>query len=607
MTSPGEAAVTAASGERDIQAYRSTVRSTFAFLKATTELDDLFAKAVRLEDARGFLLPVAELHADDEPLIERFAEWRETHTSAFPTQFPVTIEGTRSWLRSRLLDVESRLLFLVLDRHGRAIGHLGFADAGTPERAIEVDNVVRGVQAAEPGLMSAAMRAMLDWCEDSLAPGEIFLRVFRDNERAVAFYERLGFRRDRVIALRREVSGETVAFVEAEEEGAADREFLRMVYAPDRHVDGSIRILTAGPHISAREASYALDAARFGWNNRWSGYLSRFEQEFAEYVGTKYALATSSCTGALHLGLLGLGIGPGDEVVVPDITWVATANAVAYTGATPVFADVEEGTWCLDPDSFEASITERTKAVMPVHLYGQPARMDRIGEIADRHGLRMVEDAAPAIGAEFAGRKTGTFGDVAAFSFQGAKLVVAGEGGMLVTDDDDLYARIRLLWDQGRDPGKTFWIDETGWKYKMSNVQAAIGLGQLQQIEHLIGAKRRVFSWYEEDLDGLEGVALSRESPGARSIYWMSNVELDEGLAVDREELRSALLERGVDTRPVFPAISQYEIWGRKQDPQPTAQRVGRRAINLPSGVLLRREQVAYVSRCLRELVETRG
>lgn len=595
------AAPTAAIDERDVEGYRSTVRSTFAFLKATTRLDDLFAKSVRLEDDRGFLVPVCELHADDEALIAQFAAWREQSTHAFPTQFPVTLDGTRSWLRSRLLDVEDRLLFLIVDRHGRPVGHLGFASAINDERTLEVDNVVRGVDGAEPGIMSASSRALLDWAEANLAPAEIFLRVFADNDRAIGFYERLGFRRDRTIPLRREESGDSVSFVETEGEG--DREFLRMVYAPERVVDGSTTILTAGPHISAREASYALDAARFGWNSQWSRYLTRFEQEFAEYVGTKHAIATSSCTGALHLSLLGLGIGPGDEVIVPDITWVATANAVMYTGATPVFADVEEGTWCLDPDSFEAQITEHTKAVMPVHLYGQPARMDRICEIAERHGLKMVEDAAPAIGATFGGRKTGTFGDAAAFSFQGAKLVVAGEGGMLVTDDTDLYERIRLLWDQGRDATRTFWINKLGWKYKMSNVQAAIGLGQLQQAEHLISAKRRVFSWYEEELAGVEGLRLQRESPEGRSIYWMTNAELEEGVGIERDELRKVMLDRGVDTRPVFPAISQYPIWPRPQEPQPTALRVGQRAINLPSGVLLRREHVAYVGQCLREAV----
>ena len=226
-----------------------------------------------------------------------------------------------------------------------------------------------------------------------------------------------------------------------------------MAYAPDRAIDEAPALIsTAGPSISAREASYALDAAKHGWNGQWSGYLTRLESTFCEYLGVEHALATSSGTGALHLAMAALGIGPGDEVIVPDLTWVASANAVVYAGGTPVFVDVQPDSWCMDPDAFEAAITPRTKAVVPVHLYGHPADMDRIVAIARKHNLFIVEDAAPAIGAECRGRKAGTFGDFAAFSFQGAKLVVSGEGGMLVTSDDDLFERAQLALGPGPRP-----------------------------------------------------------------------------------------------------------------------------------------------------------
>lgn len=378
-----------------------------------------------------------------------------------------------------------------------------------------------------------------------------------------------------------------------------------MVYSPVRKIEGAEMILTAGPSISAREASYALDAARYGWNTQWSGYIKRFEKAFAEYVGMKYALSTSSCTGALHLALAALGIGPGDEVIVPDITWVATANVVVYVGATPIFADVEPDSWCLDPVSFERAITERTRAVIPVHLYGHPARMDKIMDIARQHKLYVVEDAAPAIGAEFQGQRMGTFGDFAAFSFQGAKLVVTGEGGMLVTNDDELYKKVYVIWDQGRTPG-TFWINEIGWKYKMSNIQAAIGLGQLERVDELIEAKRRIFSWYAEGLKDVPHIRLNYELPWARSIYWMSSIILDENAGITRDELREALKERNVDTRPVFPAISQYPIWPKSQQPQPNALRIGNQGINLPSGVCLKREQIEYVCQSIKDVLAQR-
>jgi perosamine synthetase len=592
----------AATGSRELEAHRAHVASTFAFLKATTAVDDLHAKGIPLPRGRGSLVPVAALHADDEPLIRLLAEWRELHSDAFPTLFRVTAEGTARWVRG-LLATEDRVLFLVLDRHGHPVGHLGFASALGADAAVELDNVVRGVDGAERGIMSDAVRALVAWAEGSLGAEAVHLRVFTHNVRAIGFYERLGFRHDSTIPLRRIDDGDSVRFERAVDGAAPDAEFLRMVFSPDREADPGEMILTAGPLISARETSYALDAARRGWRGSWNGYIERFEREFADYVGVRHALSTSSCTGALHLALLAAGVGPGDEVIVPDTTWVATANAVAYTGATPVMVDVEAEGWCLDPSSFEAAVTPRTRAVIPVHLYGQPARMDRIMDIARGRGLRVIEDAAPAIGAEWDGRRTGTFGDLAAFSFQGAKLLVTGEGGMLVTDDYELYERARLLWDQGRDPRRTFWIDETGWKYKMSNVQAAIGLGQLEQVEHLIACKRRVFEWYAEDLDGVPHVELCEEVPQARSIYWMSSLVLSEDAPLDRDELQARLLRENVDTRPVFPPIGQYPIWDVPQRSNPVAERIGRRGMNLPSGVLLRREQVRRVAGCVRDAV----
>ncbi len=341
---------------------------------------------------------------------------------------------------------------------------------------------------------------------------------------------------------------------------------------------------------------------RHGWNDQWNKYLRRFEESFAEYVGVKHALAFSSCTGALHLALLALGIGKGNEVIVPELTWVATANAVLYTGATPIFADVEEDSWCLDAASVESRITPRTKAVMPVHLYGQPARMDRIMAVARAHNLYVVEDAAPSIGAECNGQRTGSFGHFGCFSFQGAKLLVTGEGGMLLTNDTDLYKRAYKIWDQGRVPG-SFWIDYNGWKYKMANVQAAIGLGQLERVEELVEAKRRIFGWYAEGLAGVPHIRLNREIPGTRSIYWMTSIYLEDSCPLTRDTLRAELSKRNVDTRAVFPAISQYPIWPVKQAPQPRGTRIGERALNLPSGVCLKREQVKYVCAQIRELL----
>jgi perosamine synthetase len=582
---------------RSREVFERAVRKELAFLKSTRTVADLHARAIVLPEGRGLLVPVCELHADDARLVATLSRWRADNAFAFPTQFPVTDDGTARWLRAGLLDVEDRVLFLVCDRHGHPVGHLGFANGLAGDRELEVDNVVRGETDAEPGLMTMAMESLLRWAHETLGPREVHLRVFDDNERAVRFYERLGFRADGTIPLRREERDDgAVAYVPGE---PAERFFLRMVHAPEPAAPG--RILTAGPSISAREASYALDAVRNGWNERFAAYHDALAEAFAEYVGVRYALPTSSCTGALHLSLLALGIGPGDEVVVPDLTWVATANAVAYTGATPVFADVEEDSWCLDPAAFESAITPRTKAVMPVHLYGHPARMDEIGRIAREHGLRVVEDAAPSIGADVNGRRTGGLGDAAGFSFQGAKLLVSGEGGMLVTDDAELYERARYLWGMAHEGD--FWIGATGWKYRMSNVQAAVALGQLERVDELVEAKRRIFGWYAEELDGAPGLELNRETEWARSIYWMTSVRVRPESGLTRDEVRAALRERDIDTRPVFPAISRYPMWERRQLPGRVAHALGSEAINLPSGVCLRRDEVARVCEAIRAAV----
>ena len=242
-------------------------------------------------------------------------------------------------------------------------------------------------------------------------------------------------------------------------------------------------------------------------------------------------------------------------------------------------------------------ITPATKAIVPVHLYGHPAAVHRISEIAAEHGLAVVEDAAPAIGAEIRGRRVGTFGAAAAFSFQGAKLLVTGEGGMLVTDDDDVYERALSLWDHGRDRTRGFWIERIGVKYKMSNLQAAFGLAQLERVDELIEAKRRIFGWYREGLDGLHGITLNHETAWARSIYWMTSIRVGPESGSSKQAMTEALANARIDTRPVFTPISQYPIWDREHRPQPVAGAIGAEGINLPSGVRLCRDQVLRICR----------
>ena len=354
-------------------------------------------------------------------------------------------------------------------------------------------------------------------------------------------------------------------------------------------------ILTAGPSITPIEVAYAQDAARNGWNAKWRDYLVLFEKEFASYVGSKYAIATSSCTGALQISLMALGIGKGDEVLVPDLTWVSSATAILDTGATPVFVDVEIDSWNICVSSLKEKLTDKTKAIIPVHMYGGPARMDEIIKFARKHNLFVVEDAACAIGAKWMGKSAGTFGEFGCFSFQGAKLLVTGEGGMIVTDNKRLYQKALKIWDQGREETKTFWINEKGVKFKMSNVQAAIGLAQIRRADTNIKLKRRLFKWYEKRLDHCLDLVMNKEIEGAKSTYWMTSIRLTENARVSRDQLISYLKENNIDSRPVFPAISQYPIWGTQLQSCVNAKKIGQTAINLPSGVSLSESQIEYI------------
>ena len=582
--------------------YKNAVTNNFRFLKSAKNIQEVYLRAIPIS-SKGFLVPVCDAHLDDHDLLQKITNWRNVNVDVYPTQFAATLESTKIWMKDRLLAVDDRILFLVCENNGKAWGHIGFNGCFNSDLSFEIDNVIKGESDAQKGIFSEAMIALIEWARKTINVNNFYLRVMDKNHHAINFYKKNEFVEERLIPLIKVEKTGSINYIEAKLGETADRNFVQMRWIPARAYVGKSLILTAGPSISAREAVYAFDAAKNGWNSDWSKYLTAFEKKFAEYVGVKYAMATSSCTGAQQIALMALSIGPGDEVIVPDQTWVATANAVRYVGAIPVFADIELDTWNIDIQSIEKLITSKTKAIVAVHMYGHPARMTGIVALANKYGLKVVEDAAPAIGAEWEGKRCGSFGDFAGFSFQGAKLMVTGEGGMLVTNDDELYQRALKIWDQGRNPSRTFWIDADGVKFKMSNIQAALGLAQLERVDELIEMKRRLFAWYQEGLAETPYISLNEEVQGARSIYWMSSFRLDESAPVSRDDLIKRLREVNVDSRPVFPAISQYPIWPRHQDPQPTALRVGLQAINLPSGVCLTKDEVMFSAKQVKRIL----
>jgi perosamine synthetase len=344
------------------------------------------------------------------------------------------------------------------------------------------------------------------------------------------------------------------------------------------------RIPYTRPSITELEVGYATDAARNGWGERCYDYLHRFEAGFGAYLGVRHAIATSSCTGALHMGLAGLGIGAGDEVILADTNWIASVAPVVHLGATPVFVDILEDSWCLDPEQVEAAITPRTRAIIAVHLYGNLCAMDRLLAIGRAHGIAVVEDAAEALGSLWHGRRAGSMGAFGAFSFHGTKTLTTGEGGMFVTDDDALHERVLTLSNHGRARGQTrqFWPDVIGFKYKMSNLQAAIGCGQLERIAALETRKREILNRYRELLAGCDGVALNPEPPGTRIGAWMPTVVFAPETGITRERLQAAFAALDIDARVFFHPLSSLPMFAPCRGGKLAAD-IPRRAINLPS------------------------
>jgi len=356
------------------------------------------------------------------------------------------------------------------------------------------------------------------------------------------------------------------------------------------------------PSIGARERQYVAEAIDSTWISSRGAFLDRFEREFPAYVGADHGVAAANGTVALHLAFAALGIGPLDEVIVPTLTYVASVNAIAYTGATPVFVDSEPEHGNLDPELVERAITPRTKAIEVVHLYGHPADMAPILDIAERHRLAVVEDAAEAHGAEYKGRKVGSLGMVGLFSFFGNKIVTTGEGGMLVTSDHELADRARHLRGQGVSPTRTYWHDVVGFNYRMTNVAAAIGCAQLERIDDTLAAKRMVADWYHRHLDGVDGVTLQTEAPWASSVYWMNCILVAAGV---RDQLMAFLAAEGVETRPFFYPAHTLPMYAADRS-FPVAERLSASGINLPSHPTLREDEVASISASIRRFFRSR-
>jgi perosamine synthetase len=362
-----------------------------------------------------------------------------------------------------------------------------------------------------------------------------------------------------------------------------------------------IKIPVAEPRLGEKELEYVVNCVRTGWISSQGGYVNEFEEKFSRYCGVKYGVATSSGTTALHLALAALGIGKGDEVIIPSFTMIASANAVTYTGAKPVLVDSEPRTWNMDVDKIEEKITRKTKAIMPVHVYGHPVDMDPILDIAEDRGLYVIEDAAEAHGAEYKGRKTGSLGDVGCFSFYANKIITTGEGGMLTTNNEEIAAKAEMLRAHAFSKDKHFWHRHIGFNYRMSNLQAAVGVAQIEKIDELVNARIRNAMLYNSLLEGVKGITLPPKADWAKNVYWMYSILIEDEFGMSRDSLMAKMQKDGIETRTFFYPIHVQPVYAKyyRGEKFPVADELSKKGVNLPSGATLREEEIAYVAQSI--------
>lgn len=365
--------------------------------------------------------------------------------------------------------------------------------------------------------------------------------------------------------------------------------------------DENVHISLAQPQLNGNEYKYLMDAFFSTWISSTGKYITQFEENFSNYCGVRYGIATSNGTTALHLALVALGIGAGDEVIVPDITFAATINAVIYTGATPVIVDVEEDSWCISPAEIEKAITSKTKAIIPVHIYGQPCNMGEICEIASRNNIYIVEDCAEAHGAEWKNKKVGSFGVVSCFSFFGNKVVTTGEGGMCVTNSKELNDKMRILRDHGMSKEKKYYHEVIGFNYRMTNLQAAIGTAQVERIDEILEWRIKLEEQYRQVLSKIPGVRLQRNDLlDRKKIAWLMSILVD---AEKRDKLLEVLKDNGIDVRAFFIPLSEMDIYKKYARNCHISKKISKMGLNLPTTFEIREKEVTKIASLIASVV----
>ena len=568
----------------EYRVYKKIISNFYDFLKKKCGHEQSYLKSIPVTNLTNFILvPLSYSNYKDKDIIAKLCEWRNQNIKVFIGNRKTNFKNTSKWIVSKNLKIKDKILFLVYHKY-LLIGHIGFANCFNKKFFFEIDNVIRGESTTHKNSFSIILNELINWAKNTLYVEGFYLKVKRNNSKAIQFYKKNNFI-------------ETKNYFE---NGKVPDEYIYMKLSVKDKIKKPI--LTAGPSISQKEIFYSYDATKNAWNNKSNYYISKLENKFSKYVECKYSIATSSCTGALQISLAALDIKPRDEVIVPDITWVATASVVKFLGAKPVFADVNYSDLTININKLQKLITKKTKAIIPVHLYGYPANMLEIVKFAKKYNLHIVEDSAAAIGATYNNIKCGSFGDFSAFSFQGAKLLVSGEGGILTTNSKKLYEAAYKISQFGRNPKKTFWIDGEGYKFKMSNAQAALALAQLERVNELHAMKRRIHLIYKEELKNFKKGELICEQKNTKSIHWMNTIKLNKKY-ISRDKLTIYLKKNGIDSRPIFPSISSYPIWKHNNNYTKNyiSKKVCNNGLNLPSGVNLNKSEIQYICKKIKE------
>ncbi|MFX0087437.1 MAG: bifunctional GNAT family N-acetyltransferase/PLP-dependent aspartate aminotransferase family protein [Candidatus Hodarchaeota archaeon] len=513
-------------------------------------------------------------------------------------------ESVDRYIRESNIKGQSELIGIFLRNSGKHIGNIRLSGMNAHHKRVDLGILIHDKTFWSKGIGTEAIIEVADYVFNELELHKICADYYSVNHASARMFNKAGFQVEGVYK-------DHFLF----ENGYVDSIRVGLVFKPFEKSEESakLKIPSAGPSITYKEIELVTEAVTQGWYTNMNMHLDQFVKEFTEYSERKYILPTSSCTVAIHLALLALGIGPGDEVIVPDISWVASAAPVHYVRGIPVFADIDPKTWCLTAETFEAKISDRTKAVVVVDLLGgMPSDMDKILKIAHDHDILVIEDVAEGLGTEYRGKKAGVFGDISVYSFNATKLVIGGQGGVIATDNKNWYEKFKLLQHHGIDrarEGKYYWSYEIGYNYQWTNMQSALTLAQLRRIEELIENRRQRGMWYKERLEDLGNIHFNYDKPPIKNSYWIVTAIYDKKFGITKEKLMKKFKKYNIDLRPFFypissmPAYTQYCEDKDMEKINPISYSIAPYGICFPSAMSVTESEVNFVCEKFKEVL----